>query len=140
MYAKGGNLLHLVRQLINNDSTFRNILRGLNKTFYHKTVTSKEVEGYISRQSGIDLSKIFDQYLRTTQIPVLEYSIKGKDLKFRFTNCIKGFGMPLKVKWGNEEKWIRATGEWTIVSGNASTGNFSIDKNFYLNSKKVDWQ
>jgi aminopeptidase N len=137
MYYKGGNLLHLVRQIINNDSTFRAILRGLNTTFYHKTVTTKDVEDYISRQSGIDLSKVFDQYLRTTQIPVLEYSIKGKDLKFRFTNCIKGFGIPVKVKWGNEEKWIRANEEWTIISGNSNTGNFIVDKNFYINVKKV---
>jgi len=137
MYYKGGNLLHTIRQIINNDSSFRNILRGLNKTFYHKTVTSKEVEDYISRHSGIDLSKIFDQYLRTTQIPVLEYSIKGKDLKFRFTNCIKGFGMPLKVKWGNEEKWIRANEEWTIISGNANATGFNVDKNFYVVVKKI---
>lgn len=137
MYYKGGNLLHTIRQIINNDSTFRGILRGLNKTFYHKTVTTKEVEDYISRQSGIDLSKVFDQYLRTTQIPVLEYSIKGKDLRFRFTNCVKGFAMPVKVKLGNEEKWIRANEEWTIISGNSNAGNFSVDKNFYILTKKV---
>jgi aminopeptidase N len=137
MYYKGGNLLHTIRQIINNDSTFRGILRGLNKTFYHKTVTTKEVEDYISRQSGIDLSKVFDQYLRTTQIPVLEYSIKGKDLRFRFTNCVKGFGMPVKVKLGNEEKWIRAQEEWTIISGNSNVSNFTVDKNFYITAKKV---
>ncbi|OQP59487.1 peptidase M1 [Niastella vici] len=137
MYYKGGNLLHTIRQIINNDSSFRTILRGLNKTFYHKMVTSKEVEDYISRRSGIDLSKIFDQYLRTTQIPVLEYSIKGKDLKFRFTNCIKGFGMPLKVKWSNQEKWIHANEEWTIISGNANDTGFSVDRNFYIIVKKA---
>lgn len=136
MYYKGGNLIHTVRQIINNDSIFRTILRGLNKTYYHKTVTTKEVEDYISRQAGIDLSKVFDQYLRTTQIPVLEYSIKGKDLRFRFTNCIKGFGMPVKVKLGSEEKWIRANDQWTIISGNSSS-NFTVDKNFYITAKKV---
>jgi aminopeptidase N len=136
MYYKGGNLLHTIRQIINNDSAFRAILRGLNKTYYHKTVTTKEVEDYISRQSGVDLSKVFDQYLRTTQIPVLEYSIKGRDLRFRFTNCIKGFGMPVKVKLGNEEKWIRAQEDWTIISGN-NAGNFTVDKNFYIIVKKV---
>ena len=136
MYYKGGNLLHMIRQIINNDSTFRGILRGLNKTFYHKTVTSKEVEDYISRQSGTDFSKVFDQYLRTTQIPVLEYSIKGKELKFRLTNCLKGLVMPVKVKWGSDEKWIRATEEWTVISGTNAT-NFSVDKNFYINVKKV---
>lgn len=78
MYYKGGNLLHMIRQCINDDAAFRNILRGLNSTFYHKTVTGKEVEDYISKQSGIDFSKVFDQYLRTTQIPVLEYEVKGQ--------------------------------------------------------------
>ncbi|HEY1201427.1 MAG TPA: M1 family metallopeptidase [Niastella sp.] len=136
MYYKGGNLLHTIRQIINNDSTFRAILRGLNKTYYHKTVTTKEVEEYMSRQSGIDLSKVFDQYLRTTQIPVLEYSINGKDLRFRFTNCVKGFAMPVKVKLGTEEKWIRANQEWTIISGN-NGGSFTVDKNFYISVKKV---
>lgn len=136
MYYKGGNLLHTIRQIINNDSTFRAVLRGLNNTYYHKTVTTKEVEEYMSRQSGIDLSKVFDQYLRTTQIPVLEYSIKGKDLRFRFTNCLKGFAMPVKVKMGNEEKWIRANQEWTIISGN-NASNFTVDKNFYITAKKV---
>lgn len=136
MYYKGGNILHTIRQIINNDSTFRRILRGLNKTFYHKVVTSKEVEAYISHQAGIDFSKIFDQYLRTTQIPVLEYAIKGNGLKFRFTNCIKGFTMPVKIKWGNEEKWIHVTEEWNTVSFK-NPGNFSVDRNFYINSKKV---
>jgi aminopeptidase N len=138
MYPKSGNMLHTIRQIINNDSTFRNILRGLNKTYYHKTVTSKEVEAYISRQANIDFSKVFDQYLRTTQIPVLEYAIKGKDLKFRFTNCIKGFGMPVKVTFGKDQKWIRANEEWTIISG-ANAGNLTVDKNFYINVKKVNW-
>src|SRR5438270_7083487 len=75
MYYKGSNMIHTIRQVINNDEKFRQILRGLNKTFYHKTVTSKEVEEYISRESRKDLSKIFDQYLRTTLIPTLE--LKG---------------------------------------------------------------
>lgn len=138
MYPKSGNMLHTIRQIINNDSIFRNILRGLNKTFYHKTVTTKEVEDYISRAAKFDFSKVFDQYLRTTQIPVLEYAIKGKDLKFRFTNCVKGFGMPLKVTFGKEEKWIRANEDWTIISG-TNAGNFTVDKNFYINVKKVNW-
>ena len=67
MYAKGANLLHTIRQVINNDIIFKKILRGLNKDFYHKTVDSKDVENYISQKSGKDLSKIFDQYLRSAQ-------------------------------------------------------------------------
>jgi aminopeptidase N len=68
MYNKGGNMIHTIRQVINNDKKFREILIGLNKTFYHKTVTTKEIENYINKKSGYDFSKIFDQYLRYPKI------------------------------------------------------------------------
>ncbi|HJU46282.1 MAG TPA: M1 family metallopeptidase [Chitinophagaceae bacterium] len=69
MYWKGANMLHLIRQKINNDEKFRSILRGLNKDFYHQTVTTKQIENYISKRSGIDFSEVFDWYLRTTKAP-----------------------------------------------------------------------
>ncbi|HJW17912.1 MAG TPA: M1 family metallopeptidase, partial [Flavisolibacter sp.] len=106
MYAKGANLIHTIRQVINNDSLFRSILRGLNKDFYHQTVTSKQVENYISQKSGKDLSKIFDQYLRTTMIPVLQLKASGAYLKFKWTNTIKGFNMPVRLTNG---QWIHPT-------------------------------
>ena len=93
MYPKGANLLHTVRQIINNDSVFRSILRGLNKDFYHQTVTSKQVEDYFSQKSGKDLSKVFDQYLRTIMIPVLQLKTEGSILKYKWSNCIKGFNI-----------------------------------------------
>jgi aminopeptidase N len=72
MYPKGGNMLHTIRHSINDDKLFREILRGLNKTFYHQTVTTQQVENYISEKAKRNFSKVFDQYLRTTQIPTLE--------------------------------------------------------------------
>lgn len=105
MYYKGANTLHNVRQVIDNDDLFRQILRGLNKDFYHQTVTSEQVEKYIASKSKKDISKIFDQYLRTTQIPALEYYFiadeKNKSrmrLYFRWIDCVKGFNMPVKVQ------------------------------------------
>ncbi len=55
MYYKGGNLLNMVRTIINDDEKWRSILRGLNKTFYHQTVTYDDIVNYITEQSGIDL-------------------------------------------------------------------------------------
>ena len=78
IYYKASNMIHTIRQIINNDSLFRNILRGLNKTFYHQTVTSKQIENYISKTSKIDFSKVFDQYLRTIKIPTLGIFIKKR--------------------------------------------------------------
>jgi aminopeptidase N len=137
MYYKGGNLVHMIRQIINNDSSFRMLLRGMNETFYHQTVTGKQVEEYISKTSGIDFSKVFDQYVRTTQIPVLEYKISGNKLSYRWTDCVKGFNMPLKINFGGE-KWISPTQKWkTLKIKKGEENEFSADRNFYIRTKKL---
>ncbi len=134
MYYKGANLLHTIRQVINDDEKFRQILRGLNKDFYHQTITSKQVEDYISQKSGKDLSKIFDQYLRTTQIPTLELKADGDKIKFKWTNCIAGFNMPVKLTNG---QWIYpTTTEQKIKLEGIDLSGVDVDKNFYINVKK----
>lgn len=134
MYYKGANLIHTVRQVINDDEKFRQILRGLNKDFFHQTVTSKQVEEYISQKSGKDLSKIFDQYLRTTQIPVLELKAEAGKIKFKWTNCMAGFNMPVKLTNG---QWLNATtSEQKIKLEGGNFKSLEVDKNFYIKVKK----
>lgn len=138
MYYKGGNMLHTIRQVINDDEKFRSILRGLNSTFYHKVVTTQEIESYMSKQSGKDLSKIFDQYLRTTMIPVLEYKIRGNNMSYRWANGVKGFNMPVKIS-GTVE-WLTPGEEWKNVTLTADKLNngLKVDRSFYITVKKVD--
>ncbi|TBR18323.1 MAG: M1 family peptidase [Chitinophagaceae bacterium] len=135
MYSKGGSLLHLIRQLVGDDEKFRQILRGLNKTFYHQTVTTQTVENYISKNSGISLSKIFDQYLRTTNIPILEYKIQAGMLSYRWTNCVKDFDLPLKLE--SSETWIHPTQQWQEQPLTTDVEVLQIDNNFYITAKKV---
>ncbi len=137
MYYKSGNMLHAIRQVINDDEKFRMILRGLNKTFYHQTVTTKQIEDYINKHSKIDFSKVFDQYLRTTQIPVLEYKIEGHKLSYRYTNCVIGFNLPLKIIFKTEQ-WIKPTEEWKSLDlYPEGDTKFSVDPNFYIKTKKI---
>ncbi|MES2431287.1 MAG: M1 family metallopeptidase [Bacteroidota bacterium] len=138
MYYKGANMIHAIRQIINNDKKFREILTGLNQIFYHKTVTTKQIENYISAQAKINFSKVFDQYLRNTEIPVLEYKLNGHTLQYRWTNCVKGFDMPLKINFKGS-RWIKPTEAWKTLSVYPEGDiNFAVDQNFYINTKKVD--
>lgn len=138
MYNKGNNMIHTIRQVINNDDLFRKILRGLTKTFYHKTVNSKDIENYFSKESGKDLSKIFDQYLRTTKIPVLEYRISDNKLSYRWTNCVEGFNMPVRLA-NDPSVWLYPATEWKEMNvSDAIKDGLQIDKNFYITVKKVD--
>ena len=137
MYYKGGNMLHTIRQIINDDEKFRMILRGLNKTFYHKTVTSKQVEDYINKNSGIDFSKVFDQYLRTIMIPTLEYKIQKRNLFYRWTNCVKGFNMPVKIMLlKNQYSFIYPTAIFKQIKINDK--DLKADDNFYIKTNKVN--
>lgn len=135
MYYKGGNLVHTIRQVMNNDSLFRQLLRGMNKTFYHQTVTGKQIESFINQASGFDFSKVFDQYIRTTQVPTFEYKIKGNKLQYRWTNCVNGFNMPVKIKY-DEEIWLYPGKQWKSIKLKSNTGKLSVDSNFYVDSKQ----
>lgn len=141
MYDKGGNMLHTIRQIINDDKKWREILRGLNKDFYHQNVDSAQVEAYISEKSAIDLSKVFDQYLRDVRIPMLEYFLKGDVLKVRWGNVIEGFNMPVKVFIGGKEQWLNPTERWSTVDisslNSSETPSFEIDANFYIATQNV---
>ncbi|MGG9962962.1 M1 family metallopeptidase [Ferruginibacter sp. SUN106] len=143
MYPKSGNMLHSIRQVINDDEKFRMILRGLNKTFYHQTVTTKQIEDYVSKQSKIDFSKVFDQYLRTTMIPVLQYKIEGNKVSYRYDSVVTGFNLPLKVSFGKEDKseqWIKPTATWQTLSlaDWYDKKTFVVNPNFYVKSRKVE--
>jgi len=109
MYSKGGNMLHTIRHSINDDQLFREILRGLNKTFYHQTVTTQQIENYISEKAKRNFAKVFDQYLRTIQIPNLEYYFEGNKISYRWANCVPGFDLSIVLKDGSRipptEKW-----------------------------------
>ncbi|HCR75456.1 MAG TPA: peptidase M1 [Chryseobacterium sp.] len=132
MYPKGASMLHTIRQIINNDAKFREILRGINKDFYHQTVTTEQIENYISKKSGIDFSSVFNQYLRTTKIPTLEYSQKGEELKFRYTNVVKNLKLPIIV----DGITINPTEQWQTVKLKKGTP-VQFNENYYIDYKKV---
>ena len=96
-YYKASNMIHGIRNALNDDEKFRQILRKMNLVFYLQTVTTQQIEQFLIDETGLDLQKTFDQYLRTTQIPTLEYYFKGRRLFNRFTNCIDDFTMPLTI-------------------------------------------
>ncbi len=138
MYNKGGNMLHTLRQLIDNDEKWRLILRKMNADFYHQTVTTKQIEDFLSKETGFNLNPFFNQYLRTIKIPTLEHTIENKTLKYRWTNSVANFEMPLKTTINGEEKWIYPTSNWKKLELTSAGTSFLIDENFYVFTKNVN--
>ena len=136
MYNKGGNMLHTLRQLIDNDEKWRLILRKMNADFYHQTVATKQIEDFLSKETGFNLNPFFNQYLRTIKIPTLEHTIENKTLKYRWTNTVANFEMPLKTTINGKEKWIYPTSNWKKLELTSAGTSFLIDENFYVLLKK----
>lgn len=142
MYYKGGNMLHTIRQIIGDDEKWRGILRGLQSTYRHQTVTGQQVRDYISRQAGIDLSKVFQQYLDTTMIPVLEYRVAQGGVQYRWANVVPGFDMPVRVIVGTGGTMLRPTTQWqaapaAVAAVASSPAGLRVDENYYVTAKKV---
>ncbi|WP_316785793.1 M1 family metallopeptidase [Pedobacter frigiditerrae] len=134
MYPKGGNLLNMVRTIIDDDEKWRSILRGLNKEFYHSTVNAEDVIGYINKQSGKDFTKVFDQYLKYTNLPILEIRVLDGKASARWIADVKGFDMPvrLKVKGGDFKFYNLTTVFKPIELAGATKDNIEVDFNYYI--------
>lgn len=139
MYPKPGNMLHAIRHGLNNDDLFRQVLRGLNKTFYHQTVTTQQVENYISKSLKFDYRKVFDQYLRTIQIPEFDFYFSPDNTKlyYRYSNCVKGFNLPLTLKNNSAKIKIIPSEQWKSISLRAGEDGLfektAIERMYYVN-------
>jgi len=134
MYYKGANMIHTLRTWMNNDEKFRQMLRGLNKEFYHQTVTTEQIENYIAKFSGLNLNAFFNQYLRTVKIPTLELKQNGNKVEYRYTNVVDGFAMPLRLK--DSEVTINPTTDWQTINNSTITKaiDVTINPNYYIDS------
>lgn len=142
VYPKGGNLLHTIRQLVNDDEKWRGILRGMNATFRHQVITGAQLEQYIGEQAGLDLRPVFTQYLRTTDIPILEYTLDAGTLRYRWTRVVPGFAMPVRVTLGDAKPvTLRPTASWqSMPTSLRDATRLRVDDNFYVLSREVGVQ
>ena len=131
VYYMGANLLNMVRTQLNDDEKWLSVIRGLGQKFYHQTVTSEQIENFMTEKTGLDLGPIFDQYLRTKDVPIFEYYFQDGKLKYRFTNCQKQFTMPLDLTMGGEKLQLKPTSAWQETESSFE-GDLSINPNYYL--------
>ncbi|MDX1585940.1 MAG: M1 family metallopeptidase [Balneolaceae bacterium] len=140
MYYKGNNMLHTIRQIVNNDSTWKSILRGLQQTFRHQTVTATQVERFIIEQSGKDLDDVFDQYLHYSEIPVFQYFFKNGRIYYRWKADVSHFDMPLELRNGlGQYVFIYPTStRWKSSDLKLDApSDIQINPNFYIRTEQV---
>jgi aminopeptidase N len=138
MYYKGANMLNTLRTQLNNDTLWREILIGLNKKFYHRTVNTEEIESFLCSKSKLDLNVFFDQYLRTTKVPVLEYQIEENTLSYRYTNALDGFNLPIVLEINGIKTEIAPKKDWTSRSIQEPIKAIDFDPNYFVKYLKIN--
>jgi aminopeptidase N len=136
MYYKGANMLHTLRQIVADDEKFRQMIRGLSKQFYHQSVTTQQIENYLSMAAGRNLTPFFNQYLRDKRIPVFEYALEKDILKYRWSNCVPGFDMPLKITVNDKPEWVYPATDWKQLKVDEDS-KIVTDNNFYIQVKDL---
>ncbi len=131
MYYKGGSMLHMIRQLVSDDEKWRSILRGIQSRFRHQTVTGQQIEDYMIQASGLNLAPIFQQYLTTPKVPVLEYKQTPDGTAYRWAEVVPGFAMPVRANG----VLIHPTEAWKTMP---RADTLAVDPNFYVITRRLD--
>ncbi len=137
MYYKGGNMLHTMRHVLNDDVAWRELLRGMNAEFWHRTVTTEEFEDYICHATGFDFRPLLDQYLRTTELPVLKYERGDGTLALWWESVVPGFSLPVVVRINAKEQRVQVSEERCVVELDGALESFELDRNFYMDVEEV---
>ena len=128
MYYKGSLLLNTIRHIINDDVKWWKLLYNYSETFKKQIIDTKTVVDYFNKESGIDLTSVFNQYLTTTNIPKLILSKSGNKLIYLWQNVNDNFNMPVDVVIN--DKTIR-------LNPKTTKQELKINKKIELNSIQV---
>jgi hypothetical protein len=144
MYAKGGRMLVTIKNVINNDSLWFAILKGIQEKFRYQAVSTADIVQYFNTATQTDYSYLFDQYLRHPALPQLILQIKkegdGLELQYKWQADVPNFRMPIKVTLTkNEYGFIYPTTEWkTIRLVGIGKKDFHADTTGFYYDLKID--
>ncbi len=115
MYEKGALLLNTLRHIVNNDEKWWSLFLKYSKTFHNKIIENNDVITFFNTETGINLTPVFNQYLKHPKIPVLERQIKKGKLQLRWKVDEPNFSMPIGIKVNGIAERITPTTEWTTA-------------------------
>ena len=137
MYFKGSNLLNTIRSIYDDDELWWNTFRDYTATYKHKIIDTKTVEDFFDKPIKTELKPVFDQYLRSTRIPELQFKKEGKTFAYRWRADVEGFNMPVDVFIDGKETRLKPTMEWKKLDKKVSSEDAIKlnDLEFYVNIK-----
>lgn len=143
MYFKGALFLNTLRSIIADDRKWWALLKDFYQHFKYQTIMTEDIIAYFNRKTGMNLTPVFNQYLRHTAIPTLElkFDEAGGTVQYRWKTDEQNFKMPVRV--GTKDHWqiINATNDWQTMKTSLKKEEFDVATDlYYVNvSKKMDY-
>jgi dipeptidyl aminopeptidase/acylaminoacyl peptidase len=133
MYFKGALFIHTLRSLVDDDAKWWPLVREFYQRFKYQNITTDQVIAFFNQKTGKNLTPIFDQYLRFTELPTLDLAFQdGGQVAYRWHADVAGFAMPIKV--GTKDKWqiIRPTTKWQVMTTPLTKETFEVATDLYF--------
>jgi aminopeptidase N len=139
MYFKGALMLNTIRHIINDDAKWWKLVYDYATTFKKQIIETETVVDFFNSRSGINLTPVFNQYLRYAKIPVLQLKLEGKSLQYRWETDEEGFTMPVDVAINGTNIRLQGTNTWQGIDTSATSLSDVVpaDKKFYIKVQKL---
>jgi hypothetical protein len=130
-YFKGALFINTLRSVVNDDARWWALLHGFYQHFKYQTIMTEDVVDYFNQETGMNLTPIFDQYLRHAALPVLDLQWSPGSVRYRWEADEPAFAMPVLV--GSKEHWqmIHPTTSWQTIPTTLTRDGFGVATDLY---------
>ncbi len=134
MYSKGALLLHTLRSVINEDKLWWDLLLSYSEKFKYQIIDTPTVVAFFNEKSGMDLTPIFNQYLKYKDLPILEIKQKRGKVRYRWKVNVPDFEMPIEVTYNNKIYRLKGTTNWkkSAIKTKDLSSISLVDQRFYV--------
>jgi aminopeptidase N len=132
-YFKGALFLNTLRSVVNDDKRWWSLLHNFYQHFKYRTIMTEDIVEYFNQQTGMNLTPIFNQYLRHTAIPILELKFDEQNgtVSYRWKVDEPGFSMPVRL--GTKAQWemVQPTTDWKALKTTLKKDEFAVATDLY---------
>jgi len=133
MYFKAALFLHTLRSVVNDDERWWRLLRDVYQRFKYQNIMTEDMVRFFNAELKQDVTPLFDQYLRRSELPTLELAFdeKAGTLAYRWRADEARFAMPIKV--GTAGKWdmLHPTTDWQLMKAPLPKDAFEVATDLY---------
>jgi aminopeptidase N len=145
MYDKGQLVLNTLRSVMNNDSLWFSVVKGLQEQFRYQTITAEDVFNFVNRKTSKDYNYFFNQYLKSAKIPQLDVRLTFKGdstfATYRWNTDVQDFRMPVRVTIApNKYEFVYPTTTWQRMKiSKINPEDFKVEEDRFYVTVRFSW-